>query len=363
VNRREWLQFGASALAALAFFRDVRASEPRAEGAPLRARLSLNENPFGPSPEALRAIVASLASVNRYARDDAEQLRAQIADREGVPTTQIVIGQLDAVLGFHLGVAAGEFLYSIPGYTDLVDAAAQVGGAPIGIPLNGRLEHDLEAFATRISQRTTAVFLVNPHNPTGTAVDPAALASFVGAVPPKTWIIVDEAYLEFMDDFEICTATRFTRAGRNVVVLRTFGKMYALPGLQIGYAVIPSSLVGAFHRFGLGNVLALNRLSIAAAAASLSDAAYVPATRDKVATERRRITGILRELRLHHSDSKGNFVFFETRRPHDEVATAFLAEGVEVARNFVPFDRWVRLSVGLPEENALAIAALRKLFG
>jgi histidinol-phosphate aminotransferase len=368
LSRRQWLRSSAATLAALALARGVTRGEATAAPAlpppntrPL-ARLALNENPFGPSPRAVDAIVAAISEIDRYAGADATLLTEQIALREGVPPAQIIIGQVEAALGLHLGLGGGSFLYAVPGYTDLVAAAAETGGKPVPIPLNARLEHDLEAISERIDAETTAVFIVNPHNPSGTVVDPRALESLVRRVGRRTWVIVDEAYLEFTDDFAARTAVRLVRAGLNVVVLRTFGKLYALPGLQIGYAVIPPQFVSVFKRFGLGSPLTLNRLSIAAASASLGDRDYPSVIREKVRRERSRIESALQELRLPQSGSAGNFVFFNSGRPHEAVAAAFLARGIEIARPFPPFDSWVRLAVGLPEENALVIRALREMF-
>jgi histidinol-phosphate aminotransferase len=368
-DRREWLRSSAVGLAALALARGSSGADvpsgpgTNATGAGLRARLSLNENPYGPSPKAIDAMVAAVGGVNRYAGDDAQSLIAQIAQREGVPAGQIVLGQVEAPLGLHLGLGKGEFLYAVPGYTDLVGAAVETGGTAVAVPLNARLEHDLDAFASRVGPRTAAVFIVNPHNPSGTMVDPSALERFVKGVPESTWVVIDEAYLDFTDDFQARTAVRHVRDGLNVVVLRTFGKLFAMPGLQIGYAVIPQQFVSAIGRFGLGSTLALNRLSIAAASASLADPGYPAAISARIRRERDRYVSALRDLRLRHSDSSGNFVYFDSGRPHAEVAEAFLRRGVEVARVFPPFDSWVRISVGLPQENTLALQALREILG
>jgi histidinol-phosphate aminotransferase len=331
---------------------------------PIRARLSLNENPFGSSSLVAEAIRGSLGDLSRYTEREAEALTAQIAVREGVTPEHVVLGEILPALGIRLSVAGapgGEFIYSTPGFTDLVSAAEQVGGVAVGIPLNGRLENDLGAIAARTNSRTRAVYLVNPHNPSGTVSETSAFKSFVTDLARRTTVIVDEAYLEFTDSFADRTLAPLVKAGHNVSVFRTFDKAYGLAALQFGYALAPPSLANALRQQGVGAAHGLNRLAVVAAAAALRDTGFIDQTRRRTAIERARWNGVLDELGLRRSDSQGNFVFFETGQPHDEVAAAFLAQGVQIGRSFPPLEGWSRISIGLPEENTLAIEVLRKV--
>jgi histidinol-phosphate aminotransferase len=370
-TRRAWLQSSGIAtlysLAALTL--RPRTSFPQSAGQAgggtlVRARLSLNENPFGCSPHVPEAIRNTLGNLTRYTEREAEVLTAQIAAKEGVRPDQVVLGEVLAALGTQLSVAGGpggEFLYSTPGFTDLVAAAEQTGGMALGIPLNERLENDLPAIAARTNTRTRAVYLVNPHNPSGTVSDAAALKSFVTDLSRRTQVIVDEAYLEFTDSFADRTLAPLVAAGHNVTVFRTFDKAYGLAGLQFGYAVAPSTLANTLRQQGIGASHGLNRLAVVAAAAALRDTQFVEETRRRTAVERARWNTVLDELRLRRSDSHGNFVFFQGGRSHDEVAAAFLAERIQIGRSFPPLDQWIRISIGLPEENTLAIEVLRKM--
>jgi histidinol-phosphate aminotransferase len=147
----------------------------------------------------------------------------------------------------------------------------------------------------------------------------------------------------------------------NVAVFRTFSKCYGLAALPLGYAVVPCALAEMLRRRGVGIPRSLNRLSVVAAAASLRDGAYLAAVREQVTAERARWLSTLRELNLRTCEWHGNFVFFETGRPHREFAAAMLSAGVNIGRSFPPLDGWARISIGLPEENALAQEALRAL--
>jgi histidinol-phosphate aminotransferase len=329
-------------------------------------RLALNENPFGPSPLAVDAIRNALPGIARYASDDARALEQQIADREGVSPDQVIIGELLDALGLQLalgGGPGGEFIYSEPGYTALVDAVAPGGGVVVGVPLNAHLENDLPAIAARVTARTRSIYLVNPHNPTGTVTDAVPFKAFLREIAERTLVIVDEAYLEFEPDFAQQTVMDLTRGGANVVVFRTFGKIYGLAGISIGYAVAPKALAASLKRSGLGAAHSLNRLALAAAAASLRDAGYVDEIRLKVVEERQKWHELLDTIGRRRTDSKGTFVFFETGKPHELLAAELLDEGIEIARPFPPLDRRVRISIGLPAENARARNAIQKLLG
>jgi histidinol-phosphate aminotransferase len=384
-TRRAWIKTSGAVLATLASqfpFASVRPATAAAAGvgsrdgvpagaAPataidaIRTRLSLNENPFGCSPAAVEAIRNNLAGLSRYTERDAEQLTAQIAAKEGVSPQQVVLGEVLPALGTQLSVTGGpggEFIYSTPGFTDLVEAAEQTGGTAVGVPLNEHLENDLHAIAGRTDSRTRAVYLVNPHNPSGTVSEVSALKTFVTDLAKRVPVIVDEAYLEFTDSFDARTLTPLVKAGHNVVVFRTFDKAYGLAALQFGYALAPAALANTLRERGVGASHGLNRLAVVAAAAALRDAHFIDETRRKTAAERTRWHSALDELGLRRSDSQGNFVFFHAGRPHDEIARAFLADGIQIGRSFPPLDPWIRISIGLPEENTLAIATLRKVF-
>lgn len=329
-------------------------------------RLTLNENPFGPSPLVVPALQADLVNLHRYTGDEAAALTALLAAKEGVAPEQIVLGDLLEGLGqvFSIrGGPGGEFIYSVPGYPALVDAAARVGGTVIAVPLDANLENDLPALADKVSSRTRVVFLVNPHNPSGTSSDREKFHEFLTTVSRSTLVVVDEAYLEFGDDYAGRTAVAHTRAGENVLVYRTFAKAYGLASLSLGYAVAPRPVADFLRAQGLGATRELNRLAVTAATASLKDADYLGRVHDAVAAERTKWHAELDRLGLKHTNSQANFVYFETSRPHAKVVAALQNAGVLVGRAFPPYDRWVRITIGLPEENRRAQAALRAALG
>jgi histidinol-phosphate aminotransferase len=328
------------------------------------ARLSLNENPLGPARGVAAALEGERGKLCRYTGAELDALLVAIAAKEDIPREQIILGEILEPLGTYLslqGGPGGEFVYSDPGYTALIDAAVAVGGRAVGVPLNSRLENDLPALAARVSERTRTLYLVNPHNPTGIVTDADELRNFTRSTSRRTLVIVDEAYLEFADHFAQRTLTDLVRAGQNVIVFRTFAKVYGLAGLDIGYGLVPPAIARTLNARGVNNPHLFNRLAVAAATASLKDAEYVVRVTQQVAAQREQWLQLFLELQVRHTPSSANFVFFETGMPHAEFSGALLKEGIEIGHVFLPYERWARISIGLPEENSRARAAVRRV--
>ncbi len=327
-------------------------------------RLSFNENPYGPSPTVAPAIERECSRLCRYADAAmADALAEQIAAHERVPVDQVILGEILGLLGLYLGSQGGpggEFIYSVPGYLALVDAAAHVGGVGVGVPLDAQGRNDLSAMAAKINGKTRALYLVNPHNPTGTVNDDAAFKQFLRDSAQHAVVVVDEAYLEYTPDFRARSAVSLVRDGANVMVFRTFDKIHGLAGLPIGYVLAPRTLADALRKQGAGDAESLGRLNIVAAQAALRDTAQVEHTRDEVAREREQWLAVLNALHLKHTDAVASFVFFDAGRPQPEVAAALRAKNIDIGRAHPPYTNWARITVGLPGENREVQQALRQ---
>jgi histidinol-phosphate aminotransferase len=330
---------------------------------PRLVRLSFNENPYGPSPDVAETIQREFNRLNRYADSPAAQhLAEQIATYEHVLVEQVVLGEILEFLGLYLGSQGGpggEFTYSTPGYLALIDAAARVGGVGVPVPLNAQYQNDLPALSLKMNQRTRAIYLVNPHNPTGTVNDGEEFKRFLRNNSRNAVTIVDEAYLEYTADFSSRSAVSLVRDGANVMVFRTFDKIHGLAGLPIGYVLAPRALADALRKQGSGDAESLGRLNIVAASAALRDTAQVERTRKAVAHERRIWFSVLHDLKLQHTEPNANFVFFNAGMPQPKLAAAMLSQGIDIGRAHPPYANWARITIGLPEENQRAQAALR----
>jgi histidinol-phosphate aminotransferase len=234
-----------------------------------------------------------------------------------------------------------------------------VGGVGVPVPLNAQYQNDLVALKSKVNAKTRAIYLVNPHNPTGTINDDEAFKSFLRESSQSAVVVVDEAYLEYTSDFDTRSAASLVREGANVVVFRTFDKIHGLAGMPIGYVLAPRSLADALRKEGAGDAEGLGRLNLAAASAALADTAQVVSTREAVAKERSLWLSVLRELNLPHTDSRANFVFFDAGRPQPALAAAMRERGVDIGRAHPPYTNWARITIGLPSENLRAQTALR----
>jgi histidinol-phosphate aminotransferase len=375
LTRRQWLIRSGATLAGAALSSRLLNFEAQAQmmtperlaaTLPVKARLSLNENPLGPSPAAMEAIMRCLADGKacRYPYGEAGELVGLIAQKEGVTPEHIVLGigssEILETVGGHFGLMKGEAIYAAPGYLQLPNAVRNLGGTVVPVPVNAKQEHDLEAMAARTNNPNTIVYVANPNNPTGTVVNPGALREFVKAVTPRAFVFLDEAYLDIADDYAGRTLVGLVRDTPNLLVARTFSKIHGLAGMRIGYGVTSPKFAAQLRAYGLGT---LSFPSVMAASASLRDVAFVPRVRAQIVAEREKLLALLRELKRPYAESQTNFVFFQTGRPHAEVHAAMMKESVAIARAFPPMLDRARITIGRPEENALARDALRKVLG
>lgn len=363
LNRRQWLKSSGAALAALAYTSKLAGSPAPMATPPAKlsgpARLSLNENSLGPSPAAIRAMQDKAAEVCRYPVADSRALLQTLAEKEGVPREQILIGsgsgEILEAYGASLGGEGGEVVTAWPSYRQLIGAMERRGSSVVEVPLNDRLELDLESMKAALTPTTQCVYVCNPNNPTGTMVDPVKLRAFAIEVSKQVPVFIDEAYLECSDDFAANTMVGLVAEGHNVTVSRTFSKIHGMAGQRIGYAVVPAALVKPVRTLITGGT---NMLALVGAQASLADPDYVETMRRKIKAGRDALIAVLDELGCRYAEPQGNFVFFQSSVSIQEFRPAMQAAGVLVGRAFPPYDDWCRISIGTPEEMAVAHQAL-----
>jgi histidinol-phosphate aminotransferase len=323
--------------------------------------LNGNENPYGPSPAAREAILASVAATPRYAYSSIDALAAQIAARERVPVAQVVIGSGSGELLRMAALLAAttapgsELVASRPTYEELPEFAARLGLKVQWVAPDASHRHDLAAMRAAVTERTSLVYVCNPNNPTGTMVTRDALTAFVRAVPATTTVIVDEAYIDFVDGAGMGTITPLVQTVPNLIVLRTFSKIHGLAGLRIGYSISSAAVAKRFADLAL---VWPNSAGIDAALASFNDAAFLQATRDAILADRARVHAKLDALGLQRTDAQGNFVFFDTGMPVQQFRDRMLAQGIKVGRPFEGYDTWSRTTIGRHEEVDRFLAAL-----
>ncbi len=367
-NRREWLKTTGAVLAGLAVAPHVRLSAQheadRSAGRREPAKLSSNENPFGPSQSASMAMISAMEKACRYPAPETAELMKLIAAKEGCSPDNIVLGvgsgEILDIVGMHYGLQKGEIVCAQPGYLQLIRAAEAAGGKAVWVPLNKKLEHDLPAMAARVNEKTSVVYVCNPNNPTGTVVDAAQLKDFVKEVSKKTLVFVDEAYLDCADDYAGRTVVGLVNEGHNVVVARTFSKIHGMAGLRVGYGIMPAKLAAEIKSLGTGS---LNMMGVVAATASIQDTDFIAETRGKIKAGRDGLIALCKSMGKEYAEPQGNFVFMKTGMLIKDFQEKMKAENVLVARPFPPLLEWARISIGTPEEMAACHAALKKVLG
>jgi histidinol-phosphate aminotransferase len=326
-------------------------------------KLASNENPLGPSPKVLEAIRAELAELTRYPDGNGFELKSRLAARAGVAVNQVTLGNgsndvLDLVARAYLapGLNAVFSQYAFAVYP----IATQAVGAQGKVVPAKDYGHDLEAMLAAIDANTRVVFIANPNNPTGTWFGPDALARFLQRVPSHVLVVLDEAYIEYAAGDELPDGLKYLAQYENLLVSRTFSKAYGLASLRVGYAVSSAQVADVLNR--VRQPFNVNSLALAAACAALEDADYLAQGRELNDAGMAQLEDGLRALGLSWIPSKGNFIAVDFARDTAAINQALLQAGVivrPVAGYGMP--NFLRVSIGLPAENARFLEALAKV--
>ncbi|MEX1007297.1 MAG: histidinol-phosphate transaminase [Acidimicrobiia bacterium] len=319
-------------------------------------KLASNEAPFGPLPAARAAVADAIAGVNRYPDDRNAALTDALAARYEVDPSQVLIGagSVDLCrLAFAATIDAGdEVVFAWPSFEMYPILAQQVGAVAVRVPLRDQT-HDLDAMTDALSERTRLVFVCNPNNPTGTAVDRAAMTRFLERVPSDCFVVLDEAYREFVTAADFPDGLDMLAAHDNVAVLRTFSKAYGLAALRVGYAIAHPDVIGVLRKVAMP--FRVNGLAQVAALASLGAHDEMRERVDGVIAERARLARTLAHLGLTASPSEANFLWLDV--PEQAAALGEFSErrGV-VLRVFAGVG--VRITVGTPAEDDRVVKVL-----
>ena len=324
-------------------------------------KLASNENPLGPSPKALAAVADALRIVHLYPDGSAFYLRRRLAERHGVSPDDILVGNgsneiIELIVRTFLR-PRDEAVMADQAFVIFRMVVQAVAATPRVIPLRN-FTHDLEAIAEAVTPRTRLIFLANPNNPTGTIFRRAAWEAFLRALPPRQLLVVaDDAYADYVEDPEYPDTIALRGDGNvPVVTLRTFSKLYGLAGLRIGYAVAPAPVIEAMQR--IRQPFNVNALALVGALAALEDVEHVQRTLAVNREGMRVLTEAFRRLDVPFVPSAANFILVRVGQGL-AVYEALLRQGVIVR----PMDgyglpEYLRVTIGLPEENARFIEAL-----
>lgn len=326
-------------------------------------KLASNENPLGPSPKALAAISAELSELTRYPDGYGFNLKTLLAERCALSVAQVTLGNgsndiLELVARAYLapGLNAVFSQYAFAVYP----IATQAVGAQSKVVPAKDYGHDLPAMLAAIDENTRVVFIANPNNPTGTWFDRQALDDFLRAVPERVLVVLDEAYIEYAEGDELPNGLDFLASYPNLLVSRTFSKAYGLAALRVGYCLSSVQVADVLNR--VRQPFNVNSLALAAACAAFDDQQYLARSREVNAAGMAQLEQGCRELGLGWIRSRANFLTIDFARDTSAINQALLREGVivrPVAGYGMP--NHLRVSIGLAEENARFLEALRKV--
>jgi histidinol-phosphate aminotransferase len=329
----------------------------------VKVRLDSNENPYGPSEKARKAIVEILSEGNRYPFQIIPKFKALIAEHEGVTVDHITLGagsgDLLCATGAAFGIEQGSLLSPYPTFPLLMSYGEVYNTRWEKVDLNDLLEIDYKTLASSIKGDTKLVFICNPNNPTGTLVDPAIVKSFCEEVSKKVTVFADEAYLEFLDPSQQMSMTELVKRDANVIVSRTFSKIYGIAGLRIGYIVARPDLIKKVARYQMG--FPLNQTAIAAATASLGDKPFMQLSRSKNAAARKVLTDYLDKRGFFYGKSHTNFVFFDPQTEAQPIMTKLIEKGIGIRVWDYKGKHWCRISIGTADEMKLFVKSFSEL--
>ena len=328
-------------------------------------KLASNENPLGPSPMAMEALHRVAGESHRYPDGGTHLLRRRLAELCGVTPDEIFVGLGSSEiidLAARVLLRAGlQGLTSEGSYAPFSIAIRASGAELVTVPQR-MFAFDLKAMARAITAKTGVIYLANPNNPTGTAFTAAELGSFLEAVPDGVLLVLDEAYIHYAVSVERRNAEEAYRSRKNLLILRSFSKVYGLAGLRIGYAVGRPELLAAMNK--LKTPFNTSGVAQAAALAALDDHAHVKRCIETNAEERQRLSEGLVKLGLRPVASETNFIFIPVGPEAKEIGDKLLHLGVIVRPlGWMGFPNAIRISIGTPEENGKCLEAMGQVLG
>lgn len=325
--------------------------------------INSNENPYGPSPRAVAAITGSEAVACRYPDDLYGRAISSIAQLHQVDRENVVLGcgstEILRVCDASFVGSDKQLVVAEPTFEAVTYYAKVCRANAMKVPLTPDFRHDLSVMARASASNTGLVYVCNPNNPTGTINTRAEFANFLAQVPSSVYVLVDEAYFHFVEDPRYSSVVDMIPQHANLIVTRTFSKVYGMAGMRLGYAVAQKQTIQAMHRellFDNGNAAVLS-----AAVASIADPDIVPTNKKRLNDTRKWVTAELAKSGYRVIPSHANFFMVDTGGDVKPVIEAFHERKIIVGRKFPSMGNWLRVSVGKPEEMQKFLAAFREI--
>jgi histidinol-phosphate aminotransferase len=368
INRRDWLKTNSLAALTLGFSLPSMANEEgllrnfgREQGL---INLGSNENPYGISPKAKEAILEMINEAHRYQFNVAslQNFEKTIADYYKISGSQVLAtaGSGDALGKLARHFTKGSLVTATPTFATLPNTAKKLGTKVIEVPLTAQKTHDLPAMLKAIDGNTQMVYICNPANPSSTIVSSMKLVDFCIEAAKKAVVIVDEAYIDFLDAPDNLSMIGLIDKNPNVMVVRTFSKIHAMAGLRVGFVAGHASLIKELNDNHFSNSkMNISNLAAAAALASLKDESHTTYCKQQNAIARDYTFRSLKEMKIDCIPSYTNFLFFPLGNYPGDFSKDMLAKNVILRSGTYPDGKWARVSVGTMDEMKQFISLMR----
>ena len=325
-------------------------------------KIDANENPYGPSESALRAIQAHFSQGGRYPANTPDLYQALCTHHHvgagmidvGYGSSEILKMAVETFLGSGKNVVVAH-----PTYEAMSRYGSVYGATTIRVPLDSQYQHDLDKMRAAVNEKTGLVYICNPNNPTATVVAGEKLQRFVESMPPDVPVLIDEAYHHYVENTAYRSAIPLVLAGKSVIVTRTFSKIYGMAGLRLGYAIAREDLISRMADYKIW--LNTNVLTVAAALASLDDRDFVERNRRLNFENRKYVEQEVKRMGLDYIPSEANFLMIDLKRDMRSVGAALRAQNIHAGRPFNPLTNHLRVTIGTAAEMKRFADALREI--
>ena len=367
ISRRDFAHLlGAGAAAAvvrppLSFAKPAQSvTTPLAEGGIVR--LSANENPYGPSPKAFQAMTDSFGLACRYPDEHNNVLIDKLAKLNGVNHDQILLGDgsgeiLKLCAETFTGPQNGKLVAADPTFEAILNNASANGADVVKVPLTSSFQHDLPKMLD--SAKAGLIYVCNPNNPTASITPKNELRDFIATAPPQTMILVDEAYFHYADSPDYESVIALVKDHPNLIVSRTFSKIYGMAGLRCGYCVAQKETIDRLRHNQMWD--SVNCMALAAAVASLDDLVHVPTGQRLNREAKTFVTSELDKMGYEQIPSQANFIMFDCKRPVAPLIQAMKEHKVHVGRLFPALPNHMRLTIGKKTEMESFVSAFKQV--
>jgi histidinol-phosphate aminotransferase len=363
-SRRDWLKITAALTAGLSISKNMYAGDWQRQNPAGMILLNSNENAYGPSAATIKAMAEALVNSNRYPDEQIPLLKQQIANHWEVSKENILMGagssELLGLTSLMVSSLKGNVITAEPSYRVWNGQAESFGLQFKRVPLANDKTHDLAGMMSAMDKDTRMIYICNPNNPVGTYAEDYLLRAFVNESSKKCMVLVDEAYTEFA---ELPSLKDIAVKNPNVIVAKTFSKIYGLAGVRVGYAIAHADTIKKLSSFQPWPDVSVSVVSAAAASAALKDQAFVKDCREKTAKARQLCYDCFKQLSLEYIPSHTNFILFNIDKIGADFPQKMQAKNIFVQYRDHFGGKWCRVSMGTIEEMQTFCDVLKTIAG